>query len=107
MDGCQSIAGSRELSLSNGGKVMISLGMPTLLKEGDSSYRCWYQISGLNEEESGRVVGGDALQSLQLALIKVGAILYTCPEWRNNLLSWNGDRDLGFPLPESLRDLQP
>ena len=99
--------GSRELSLFDGGKVIVTLGSPTPSAEGENECRCSYRILGLQKEENGRVMGSDALQALQLALVRVGTILYTSEEWRNNLLSWNGDKDLGFPLPESLKDLQP
>jgi hypothetical protein len=72
---------------------------------GEDEYYCSYRIIGLQKEENGRVFGSDALQALQLTLIRVGAILYTSEEWKNGNLSWNGDRDLGFPLPDSLKDL--
>src|ERR1700761_8224425 len=96
--------GSRELSLLDGGTVIVALSGPTI-EEGEDDYRCNYEITGLRTEEKGRVFGSDALQALQLALIRIGAILYTSEEWRGNLLTWNGDAELGFPLPESLKDL--
>jgi hypothetical protein len=95
------------LSLSSGGSVIVSLELPSAFVGGESEYRCSYRILGLAQEENGRVIGSDSLQALQLALVRIGAILYTSDEWRKNQLSWNGDRNLGFPLPESIKGLQP
>jgi hypothetical protein len=94
--------GERELSLSNGSVVTVSIGFPLLVSDGE--YECPYRIAGLQKEEGGRVVGSDALQALLLVLIRVGAILYTSEDWKKGALSWNGDRNFGFPLPESIKD---
>jgi hypothetical protein len=104
MSNAANVVGERELSLSNGNIVTVSIGFPLFVFEGE--YECSYRIVGLPKEEGGRVVGSDALQALQLALIRVGAILYTSEDWTSGALSWNGDRNLGFPLPESIRDLR-
>jgi hypothetical protein len=101
------LIGHRELFLADNGKVIVSIGVSALLAEDESDYYCSYRISGLTENESGRVIGSDALQALQLALIRVGSILYTSKEWNENILTWNGERNLGFPLPNSLKDLYP
>ena len=96
--------GVRDLTLSNGNTVTVSIGLPSFVSEGE--FVCPYRIAGLQAEEVGRAIGSDALQALQLALIRVGAILYTSEAWKDGVLSWNGDKDLGFPLPGSIKDLQ-
>lgn len=100
------LIGSRELLLSGNEEVVVSLGVPSPIGEGEDEYYCPYHISGLEEEGSGRVVGADALQAIQLVLVRIGAILYTSKEWQSGLLTWHGERNLGFPLPDSLKDLQ-
>ena len=97
----------RDLDLNRDDKVIVSISIPELSKDNESEYHCHYHIFGLKREERGRVIGVDSLQSLQLVMKRVGAILYTSPEWTDGRLSWNGDKDLGFPLPDSLKDLQP
>jgi len=37
----------------------------------------------------------------------MGAILYMSEERRGDLLTCNGVAELGFPLPELLKDLKP
>jgi hypothetical protein len=89
-------------------KITVVIGRPEKFPEGEDYY-CPYQIVGIG---NGRVrYGGglDAVQALQLALKKIGADLYTSPEAQSKQLSWvGGDAgDLGFPVPDSIRDMAP
>ncbi len=50
------------------------------------------------------------MQALLLALKRVGADLYTSAEAKAGLLTWeagSSKSDLGFPVPDSIRDLAP
>ncbi len=54
--------------------------------------------------------GADSVQGLELALKMIGATLYASPEAREGRLTWNCARttgDLGFPVPDSIRDVAP
>lgn len=58
----------------------------------------------------GYAYGVDALQALQLTLKKIGTDLYTSNEYKIGALSWVGKSnsgDLGFPVPDVLKDLLP
>jgi len=52
--------------------------------------------------DEGRVVGEDMLQAIYLAMIKLGVILSHTDYWKKENLSWYGDKNLGFPLPDHL-----
>lgn len=92
-----------------GRQITVVIGKPEKFPDAEDFY-CPYQIVGLG---SGRVryAGGiDAVQAMQLALKMVGADLYTSPESQAKQLTWQGGEssgDLGFPVPDSVKDLAP
>ncbi|MBR1222685.1 hypothetical protein JQ557_32120 [Bradyrhizobium sp. U87765 SZCCT0131] len=101
MTNAQTLIGTRELSLSDGGKVVVSLYQPVMFAPHE--FGCAFEVSGLKRAEAGRAIGGDALQALQLALVRIGIELSKSDEGQQKRLMWNGDPDLGFPSPDSLR----
>lgn len=99
----------RTLSLSGEEKVTVTIGKPKRFPEGDDYY-CPYRIVGIGNERVRHAGGVDAMQALVLALRMIGAELYTSPEARSGALRWMGrsrEGDLGFPVPDGLRDLAP
>jgi hypothetical protein len=98
---------TRELQV-NGKKVTVVIGRPEKFPDGQD-YFCPYQILGMGDEKVSYAGGVDAVQSLQLALKKIGTDLYTSTEYRTKQLCWDGSDsgELGFPVPDSIRDLAP
>ena len=99
----------RELSLSGKATVSVIIGKPEPFPDGNGCY-CPYQILGFGDERVSYAGGEDTVQALMLTLKKIGTDLYTSPEARGGLLTWDAgttDRDLGFPVPDSIRDLAP
>ncbi|WP_415771763.1 DUF6968 family protein [Neisseria sp. CP9] len=54
-------------------------------------------ISKYDYVDEGRAIGEDMLQAIYLAMIKLGVILSHTDFWKKENLSWNGDKNLGFP----------
>jgi hypothetical protein len=99
---------ARVLDLA-GGEVTVVLGKPEKFSGAEDHY-CPYQIIGLGNERVRYAGGIDAVQALLLALKMIGADLYTSPEAQAKQLTWQGGGshgDLGFPVPETVRDLAP
>jgi hypothetical protein len=97
-------------TLSVGGKqVTVVIEKPEEFPEGDNFY-CRYQITGIGNGRVRYAGGVDAVQALQLALKMIGAELYTSQEAKTKQLSWEAAQspsDLGFPVPDSVKDLLP
>lgn len=100
------IIARRELSLAQKAKVSVCIGKPEPFPEGNGYYSP-YQLIGLGDQKVRYAGGEDTVQALMLALKSVGALLYTSAEGKAGLLSWNDCLDLGFPVPDSIRDLAP
>lgn len=104
----QPIIASRVL-IKGDREVRVDIGQPR--KEADQSdYLCPYRIAGIGDERIRYAVGIDAVQALLLTMKKIGADLYTSAEMRGRDLVWVGGSepgDLGFPVPDVLRDLAP
>ena len=106
-DQVDQILAERILDISDGGKVTVIVGIPQ--KHGDDSV-CIYKIVGIGDECVRHAMGIDALQALQLALKAIGTDLYTSEEAKAGVLSWEGELvkgDLGFPVPDIIKDLFP
>ncbi len=107
IDKVETIIATRELILIDGKKVSVIIGKPEKFPDSDDYY-CPYQIMGIGRE-SVRYAGGiDSVQALILTLNMIGSDLYTSKEAKAGILRWvGGERgDLGFPVPEVLRDLK-
>lgn len=90
-----SLAGSDESSAS----IKIFLGKPNVLPDG-GGYYCPFQIVGVGAEDIKYAAGVDPIQSLQLAMVMIGATLQFLNEGLDGELRWEGggEGDLGFPL---------
>lgn len=99
----------RDLELDGKPDVSIVLGKPEPFPDGNGFY-CPYQISGIGKQAMQYAGGEDSVQAIILALKKIGADLYTSPEAKAGRLTWDCGTtkgDLGFPVPDSIRDLAP
>lgn len=99
----------RDLTLTEKGVVSVIVGKPESFPDGNGYY-CPYQILGMGDEAVRYAGGEDTVQALILTLKKIGTVLYTSSEAKAGLLSWEAGPapgDLGFPVPDSIRDLAP
>jgi|ERR1041385_6408791 hypothetical protein len=101
----ESTIGIRTLTHSDGRRITVKLGLP--VPEDDGTYRCSYEIEGLGPNRVKYALGADGIQALYLTLMKIGTDLYTSLEGRRREITWEGSANLGFPVPESISDLQP
>lgn len=103
----ETIIATRELILSDGKEVSVIIGKPEKFPDSDDYY-CPYQVIGIGKGNVRYAGGIDSVQALLLTLNMIGADLYTSKEAKAGILSWKGGAkgDLGFPLPEVLRDLK-
>jgi hypothetical protein len=103
------VIATRKLTLAGVKTVTVRIGKPELFPDGLNWY-CPYQVDGIGNGRVRRAGGIDAVQALQLALKMIGADLYTSAEARSGSLTWDAgkeQRDLGFPVPDAIKDLAP
>jgi hypothetical protein len=96
----------RELALAGGQRVTVIVGKPEPFPDTPDFY-CPYQILGLGPERVRYAGGVDGVQALELTLKMIGADLYTSNEAKAKELTWMGSANLGFPVPDSIKDLPP
>jgi len=79
-------------------KVTVFIGKPRPFSDADGYY-CPFQIVGIGGEEIKYAAGIDAIQSLQLVMIILGATLQFLNDQVGGSLRWEGSTggDLGFP----------
>jgi hypothetical protein len=97
----------RDFDVRDGRAVSVIMGMPQQFPDGQDDYFCPFRIIGMGDEQIRYGVGVDALQAVWLTLQMIGARLYTSPEAKSGALSWLGQSNLGFPVPDSISDLVP
>ena len=91
--------------ITNGGEVVVPVQVYRPVDEGDH-WRCWYDIGWPENPRSSYAAGIDSVQSLLLALQKIGAELYTSDAHRSGKLIWlERGVGYGFPVPTSIQDL--
>jgi hypothetical protein len=100
------VVASRALELDGiAGQVRISIKQP---QPDGENYRCDYKIVGLGDRDIHSYSPGvDAVQALLLACQGIGTRLYTSEEGKQGRLTWLGMKNLGFPLPNVIADLEP
>ncbi len=99
---------TRELTLDGSEKVTVLVGKPQPFSNGVDWY-CPYQTLGVGSGQVRYAGGVDEVQALVLALSMIGAELYCSEEYRAGRLKWDcgRDGDLGFPVPENIRNVLP
>lgn len=104
LDDIGEIIAVRELQIDEGAsfkKGEVRIGKPRPLPDSES-YCCPFQIVGVGGEEIRYAAGIDAIQSLQLVMIMIGATLKYLNGQQGGKLGWKGGSkgDFGFPSPE-------
>lgn len=79
------------------GNVSVRLGRPA--QEPTGEWACAYEVTGLGFDRVVRVMGMDAIQALQAAMLVIGGTLAGTREAAEGRLRWAGSSDLGFPSP--------
>ncbi|MDZ4691482.1 DUF6968 family protein [Terricaulis sp.] len=98
---------SRTLDLVSPENAQVHVSIMQPEPDGDD-YRCEFQIVGLGDKTINAYgMGVDSTQALILTLQMIGTRLYTSKEGEAGHLSWLGMKNLGFPLPEVIADLEP
>ena len=85
-------------------KAVVHIGRPW--QEPGGEWALPYQIVGLGDGKVRCVLGFDAIQALQGVHLVIGSILASSDEGEQGRLRWDGDKDLGFPVP-ALRPEEP
>ena len=97
----------RAFDVRNDRAINVIIGIPQRFPDGPDDYFCPFQIIGMGDEQVRYGAGVDAVQAVWLTLQMIGARLYTSPEAKSGALTWLGQSDLGFPVPDSISDLLP
>lgn len=80
------------------GKIRVSIGKPQQFPD-SNNYYCPFQVAGAGSENIKYAAGVDAIQSLQMVMVMLGATLQFLNERLNGAVRWEGSEegDLGFP----------
>jgi hypothetical protein len=81
-------------------RVQILVGTPQPFPD-SSGYYCPFQIGGVGPEHIKYAAGIDAVQSLQLVMVMLGATLEFLNEELIGTLRWPGDSEGGFGFPNT------
>jgi hypothetical protein len=105
LDNIGEIIARRELHVGNPTepqrKVQVLIGKPVAFPD-SGGYYCPFQIVGVGAEQIKYAAGVDAIQSLQLVMLMLGATLQFLNEGLNGTLRWEGssEGEFGFPTSE-------
>jgi hypothetical protein len=93
------IIARREIQHAESGAVIrIAIRVPKQSENGH--YECSYEIKENGQSKSYTAGGVDGIQALEIALRKIGALLWARNKASSWKLRWLDSEDLGFPLPE-------
>jgi len=95
---------SRSLSFADRDDITILIGQPFIPPDYGGNFCCPYQIKGIGDEKIRYGSGIDSLQALYIALINISTDLYPTEEARAGKVTWQGERDLGLPMADAIRD---
>ena len=90
-------------------EVRVLMGMPQMINDDvNGPFVCPIQIVGIGDERVKGARGADAFQAIELGMQLIGTELYVKIN-RNyhGKLRWDGEADLAFPLPDSVREFGP
>lgn len=85
-------------------EVLVGIKIPVLH---GADFRCGYRIFGIGSGRTGHARGIDSLHALHNALLMAGTDLYLSEPAQRGVLTWEGSRNLGFPVPDGAADLVP
>jgi hypothetical protein len=75
-------------------------------EENDEIWWCRYEIDWPNGKRAGAAAGADSIQSMFLALQKIGVEIYTSEHHKSGNLAWYAPgQGYGFPVSENVGDL--
>src|SRR5258708_2867205 len=84
-------------------EVAIRLFMPEAT---DDIWWCRYEIDWPNGQRAAAAAGADSIQSIVLALQKIGVEIYTSEHHKSGNLTWSAPgQGYGLPVSENVRDL--
>jgi hypothetical protein len=98
------IIASRTLSFADGGEITIRVGQPFMPPNYGGNFCCPYQIDGIGDGKIRYGSGVDSLQALYIALINISTDLYPSEEAKAGKITWQGERDLGLPMAEAIKE---
>jgi hypothetical protein len=98
---------SRTLSFGDKATIIIRIGQPFIPPDYGSNFCCPYQLEGIGDGKIRYGSGIDGLQALYIALINISTDLYTSEEAQAGQITWEGERDLGLPFAEAIKDFVP
>lgn len=79
------------------GKIHVYIGRPKQKETGE--WGCPFQIAGIGSGRTFWGFGLDAIQAIEGAFKVIGGTLAGTIEAQEGRLHWDGETDLGFPLP--------
>jgi hypothetical protein len=88
-----------------GATLLLRVQMPR--PDPGGGFRCDFVIDWPGGPQPGYAGGEDAVQAMILALQGAHVRLLTSPEYERGELTWLGDRNLGLPIADVVRDLIP
>lgn len=98
---------ARRVLQSAWGPVEVVMEVPVADAD-DGDFRCAYRINGPRTQRRSHAMGIDAFQAIELAMQKIGTDLFFSEEGQHGELRWlDAPYEIGFPLPESTRDIAP
>jgi len=77
------------------------------IEESTGEFSCRYEIEGSEGVSSKHAYGVDEVQALLLAMQRAHIDLLAARENHGRDVSWLGERSLGLPIPDSIRDWDP
>ena len=81
-------------------EVVVRVGKPLPDTSPGGDWYCPFRIVGLGDDTIRAAYGFDSVQALMLAFKLVGSYLQHFQHSLGDSITWLGEKDLGFPVPE-------